>query len=213
MENKIKEVMASQEFRREYIKRLDGAGGREYINYEGLRLLGQIIGIKRLQVHPVQIPSADNGMLAVCAAVLEGDNGAVYSDVGDASPDNCSKMTQKHLVRMAATRAKARVLRDYVGVDAPAFEELISDSDTDRYQPTSNKRPSNVKPMVAAVQSTAPSNNDEGNVQVATNSAAYTDACEVCGKPLVPAIVKYSQNKFNRVLCMDCQKNPEAVAN
>lgn len=34
--------------------------------------------------------------------------------------------------------------------------------------------------------------------------------CEGCGKPITQKVASYSQSKFGRKLCMDCQKNPPA---
>lgn len=47
---------------------------------------------------------------------------------GDATPANVTRKVAPHFRRVALTRAKARVLRDALGVDLAAVEEL-SDSE------------------------------------------------------------------------------------
>ena len=46
-----------------------------------------------------------------------------FTDEGDASPKNTSKMIQSHVRRMASTRAIVRALRLYTGVGMTSFEE------------------------------------------------------------------------------------------
>ncbi|MCR4427573.1 MAG: hypothetical protein NUW23_15560, partial [Firmicutes bacterium] len=80
-------------------------------------------GLKRISTNIVQLPSKDNGMYAVVEAEVETDDG-VFRELGDASPENVSRSIQPHLLRMASTRAKARAMRDAVGIDMVALEEL-----------------------------------------------------------------------------------------
>lgn len=109
------------EFRNKYVKTLQG---KDYILYGGLLHLAQAKGLKRVDVEVVQIPNQENGMLAVARAQVETDDG-VFSDVGDASPASVTHSIQPHLLRMASTRAKARAMRDAVGVDLVAVEEMV----------------------------------------------------------------------------------------
>lgn len=202
-------TLSEAQFRDKFVKRVDG---REFIIYDGLRYLAGLRGIKRLQVKAVlQIPSKENGNLAVCTAELEGADGSIYADVGDASPENCTARTRIHLVRMAATRAKARVLRDYTGYTGAAFEEL-EESDDESGRPTPQQpagaSAGNVVPITGAVQPAGPEG-DAGDA--GGNAAAYAGACEACSKPVNAAIMKYSQRRFGRVLCMDCQKKESAA--
>lgn len=198
-------VLTEEQFRNKFVKRVDG---REFVTYDGLRYLAGQRGLKRLQVTAVlQIPSKDNGNLAVCMAEAEGADGIIYADVGDASPENCTARTRVHLVRMAATRAKARALRDFTGYAGAAFEEL---EDDDGPSQPSVQRPAaapagNVVPISSVAQPGSAADAPEAN------AAAYAGACEVCSKPVNAAIMKYSQRRFNKVLCMDCQKKEQAA--
>lgn len=115
----------TSEFRSKYVKTLHG---RDYILYGGLLKLAQSRGLKRVDVEVIQVPNQDNGMLAVARAQVETDDG-VFSDVGDASPASVANTIQPHLLRMASTRAKARAMRDAVGVDMVAVEEMVEPED------------------------------------------------------------------------------------
>ena len=117
----------SREFRDKFVRNLNG---RDFILYGGVLQLAKERGLKRIATRIVQLPHKDNGYYAVCEAEVETDDG-VFSDVGDASPASVSRTIQPHLLRMAATRAKARAMRDAVGIEMVALEELGGDADTD----------------------------------------------------------------------------------
>ncbi|MDI7246606.1 MAG: hypothetical protein QME92_03925 [Bacillota bacterium] len=109
-----------REFRERFVKTLQG---KDYVLYGGLLQLARQHGLKRITTNIVQIPSPDNGMYAVVEAEIEIENG-LFKEVGDASPESVNRAIQPHILRMAATRAKARAMRDAVGIDLVALEEL-----------------------------------------------------------------------------------------
>ena len=98
--------------------------GKEYVKYAGVLDLAHQKGIKSLVISCIQFPNSDNGNEAICQAVLESNDGQIFTDFGDASPKNTNKMIAPHVIRMASTRAKARVLRDFTNVGMTAIEEL-----------------------------------------------------------------------------------------
>ena len=110
----------SKEFREKFVKTLQG---RDYVLYGGLLELARQRGLKRITTNVIQIPSKENGMYAVVEAEIETQEG-VFKEVGDASPESVNRTIQPHLLRMAATRAKSRALRDSIGIDMVAWEEL-----------------------------------------------------------------------------------------
>jgi hypothetical protein len=97
--------------------------GKEFVLYAGLLDEAHRQGLKRISTTLIQIPHQDNGHMAVVQAEVETDKGT-FSGIGDASPQNVSRMIVPHLVRMSETRAKARALRDAVNVGVTAAEEL-----------------------------------------------------------------------------------------
>lgn len=75
----------------------------------------------------VQIPSEENGHMAVASATVtvgDGNKSYTYKDYGDAAPWNVSQNIKPHLLRMAVTRAKARALRDSINHGEAIEEEL-----------------------------------------------------------------------------------------
>lgn len=123
----------TQDFKDKFVVTLQG---KEFILYGGVLHLAKSRGLKRIETNVIQIPSQENSMYAVVEATVETDDG-VFSEVGDASPESVNRMIKPHLLRMAATRAKARAMRDAVGIDMVAVEELgdtPSDS-LDSYRP------------------------------------------------------------------------------
>lgn len=102
--------------------------GKDFVLYAGVLDLATQKGLLKLEVELIQFPAKENGNEAICHAIAVGKNGEVFADIGDANPNNCHSMIAKHLIRMASTRAKARVLRDLCNVGITALEE-ISDFD------------------------------------------------------------------------------------
>lgn len=97
--------------------------GKSYVTYEGLLDLAHQKNLKSMEVELLQIPAPDNNMTAICRAVATTE-GERFQDMGDASPDSVTSALVPHLIRMASTRAKARVLRDLTNVGMTAIEEL-----------------------------------------------------------------------------------------
>ena len=56
----------------------------------------------------------------------EGETSKTFDGFGSSTQENTGKMTQKHFVEMAHTRAKARSLRDALGIGDAAAEEINS---------------------------------------------------------------------------------------
>jgi hypothetical protein len=103
-------------------------GDREFVLYAGLLDMAHREGLRRITTKLVQVPSAENGQLAIVWAEVETNRGA-FTGIGDASPDNVGRMVALHTIRMAETRAKARALRDAINVGVTALEELGPDED------------------------------------------------------------------------------------
>ncbi|SLM30774.1 Zinc finger SWIM domain protein (fragment) [Desulfamplus magnetovallimortis] len=98
--------------------------GKDFVLYSGLLDLGHQIGIKSIKIEPIQYPTKENGMEAICMAIVTSKNEQVFTEIGDASPKNVNRMIAEHILRMAATRAKARALRDMTNIGMTALEEL-----------------------------------------------------------------------------------------
>jgi len=62
--------------------------------------------------------------LSLAHAVATFQDGRRFEESGDATPANTNRKVAPHYRRVALTRAKARVLRDALGVDLVAVEEL-----------------------------------------------------------------------------------------
>jgi len=106
--------------------------GRKMVLYAGLLSLAHECGLKSITVSLVQVPNDSNGLTAICQATVElvdKDGGMhTFTEIGDAAPHNVSRMMVPHTIRMAATRSKARALRDAVNIGMTALEELGDDN-------------------------------------------------------------------------------------
>jgi hypothetical protein len=102
--------------------------GKDFVLYEGLLDQAHQEGLKRISTVLLQVPSAENGYVAIVSAEVETSKG-IFSGIGDASPQNVNRNIAPHLIRMAETRAKARALRDAVNVGVAALEELGGEND------------------------------------------------------------------------------------
>ncbi|NLW22624.1 MAG: hypothetical protein GXY88_05115 [Tissierellia bacterium] len=102
--------------------------GKTFVTYEGLLDLAHQKNLKSLEVELIQIPTEENNMTAICRATATTEN-ETYTDLGDASPQSVNSSIVPHLIRMASTRAKARVLRDLTNIGMTAIEELAIDDE------------------------------------------------------------------------------------
>ena len=98
--------------------------GKEFVLYAGLLDLAHQKGIKSIHVEAMQYPTKANGMEGICKAFVESQNGEEFTEIGDANPKNVNKQIAEHVLRMAATRAKARALRDFTNIGMTCLEEL-----------------------------------------------------------------------------------------
>src|SRR5438067_10170407 len=97
--------------------------GKDYVLYAGLLDEAHQQGLRAIKTQLVQVPSAQNGNVAICIAEVTTDKGT-FTGIGDADPTNVNRQMINVLIRFAETRAKARALRDAVNVSMVAFEEL-----------------------------------------------------------------------------------------
>ncbi|ABW68725.1 SWIM zinc finger family protein [Desulfosudis oleivorans] len=136
--------------------------GREFVLYAGLLDMAHMKGIRRISVEAMQYPTKENGMEAICKASVESKLGEEFVEWGDASPGNVNKMIASHILRMAATRAKARALRDYVNIGITCIEEIGNLDDvlpkTGFQKPSRKKAP--VKAQPAKKEAPAAQNNN-----------------------------------------------------
>lgn len=107
--------------------------GKQYVLFAGLLDEAHTRGLRSIDTELIQVPTAENGNVAVVKATVEMEDDRTFSGIGDASPENVGRNIVPHIIRMAETRAKARALRDAVNVGATALEEL---SDADEAPPT-----------------------------------------------------------------------------
>lgn len=104
--------------------------GRTHVTYDGLLDLAHKMGLATIEVEVLQFPAEANKWVAICrgtVVLVQGEVVRTHSDIADASAANCSKGVALHYIRMAATRAKARALRDALNIKGAALEEFGPD--------------------------------------------------------------------------------------
>lgn len=117
--------MKSELIKRIEIKDKTGriVGTKEVVTYQGLLSKAHEEGLSRVATKLLQVPSDENGRMAIARALIVTSKGS-FASIGDASPENVNSFIVPHLIRMAETRAKARALRDAVNIGIVSFEEL-----------------------------------------------------------------------------------------
>lgn len=98
--------------------------GRRFILYAGLIELAKRSSLISLEVEIQQFPSEANGHTAVARSTAVLANGRKASDIGEANPLNLDSRVVIFPLSLAATRSKARCLRNLLGVSMTAIEEL-----------------------------------------------------------------------------------------
>lgn len=106
--------------------------GQQHPTYEAVLKLAHEKGLKSLTVEVTQVPNQDNHLLAVCSATAVFADDSVFTEIGDASPKNVNSMIAPHIMRMAATRAKGRALRDGLNIAQALQEEFGGDGKQDK---------------------------------------------------------------------------------
>lgn len=105
-------------------------GEKEVVSYAGLLAKAHDEGLESITTELRQVPSEQNGGVAIVIAVVKGRRGT-FTGIGDADPSNVNRGVARHLIRIAETRAKARALRDFVDVGTVSLEELGGDDEVD----------------------------------------------------------------------------------
>lgn len=93
--------------------------GKSFIKFAGLLQMAHEKGLQDLQADWTY----NDAGLSLAHAVAVFPFGR-FEESGDATPDNVTKKVAPHFRRVALTRAKSRALRDALGLDLLAVEEL-----------------------------------------------------------------------------------------
>ena len=97
--------------------------GKPFVRYAGLLDLAHQRGLVALTADWTY----NDAELSLAHAVATFQDGRRFEESGDATPANTNRKVAVHFRRVALTRAKARVLRDALGVDLVAVEELADE--------------------------------------------------------------------------------------
>jgi hypothetical protein len=98
--------------------------GKPFVRFVGLLQMAHERGLVALTANW----TFNDAELSLAHAVATFQDGRRFEESGDATPANTNRKVALHFRRVSLTRAKARVLRDALGVDLVAVEEL-SDSE------------------------------------------------------------------------------------
>jgi hypothetical protein len=167
----------------------------KFPTYPGLLDAATRAGLMGITTQVIQMPSAENGMMAVVMARAIFEDGRVFEDVGDASPENCSDTVKSAVLRMASTRAKGRCLRDAVNIGVTMFEELPVDEP--------------LRPLESYCEELAPSANvplSYRSLPALSMATALDCSNQDCGRPLTKGQHDVSQHTYGQPLCPKCQK-------
>ena len=94
--------------------------GRPFVKFAGLLQMAHERGLVSLTA----AWAFNESELSLAHAVATFQDGRRFEESGDATPANTNRKVAPHFRRVALTRAKARVLRDALGVELVAVEEL-----------------------------------------------------------------------------------------
>jgi hypothetical protein len=206
--------------------------GKEYPLFAGVLDAATKAGLRSLRTTVLQIPSPENGHLAVVMARAEFEDGRVFEDVGDCSPASTSPQLAAAALRLASTRAKGRVLRDSINVGQTMFEELpdlemeaghegspragvpplyVAEPGPRAVTPEA-PRPAPAEralaqPRAAAPRPTGAPERESAGPAAATNGSGKLECSNPeCGKPLTKGQHDVSLRSYGQPLCPSCQK-------
>jgi hypothetical protein len=124
---------------------------KDFVLYAGLLDVAHQKNLSSVDVELIQTPSEENKFTAICKATVKTVDGKTFTDIGDANPANCNYKIVKHIIRLSATRAKARAFRDMDNIGMTSLEELGDLSEvigTDENKKAQQAAKNNVKPFV-----------------------------------------------------------------
>jgi hypothetical protein len=213
--------------------------GNEYPRFAGVLDAATKAGLRSLTTRIVQIPSPENGHLAVVMARAEFEDGRVFEDVGDCSPQSTSPQLAAASLRLASTRAKGRVLRDAINVGQTLLEELpdldevpeagshgaprgggqplyVAEPSTRAAKseaPPAAPRPAPAeRPRAAAPRPDGAAAKEAAPPAPATNGNGKMECSNPgCGKPLTKGQHDVSLRSYGQPLCPSCQKQHARV--
>ena len=119
--------------------------GTKHPTYAGVLAEAHKVGLQSIAVKILQYPTDENHFLCICEAIVVMKEGRVFTEIGDASPNNVNSMIKPHIVRMAATRAKGRALRDAVNIGKALQEEMGGSSSNPTPQTPKNENNEELK--------------------------------------------------------------------
>jgi hypothetical protein len=97
--------------------------GKAFVKFAGLLQMAHERGLVSLTA----TWTYNDSELSLAQAVATFQDGRHFEESGDATPSNTNRKVALHFRRVALTRAKARALRDALGVDLVAVEELADE--------------------------------------------------------------------------------------
>jgi hypothetical protein len=116
--------------------------GKKHPTWPGVLVALHESGLLGIEVTVLQYPASDNGNTAVCSATVtmkgDGERDLLFTEVGDANATNTGPAIAKHIIRLAATRAKGRAGRDALALGIALVEEMGGDDEDSPRAPTSN---------------------------------------------------------------------------
>lgn len=138
---------------------------KDFVLYAGLLDVAHQKNLSSVDVELIQTPSEENKFTAICKATVKTVDGKTFTDIGDANPANCNYKIVKHIIRLSATRAKARAFRDMDNIGMTALEELgdlseVIGADDSKKAPQAPKN--NVRKFQKQVKPVLNSNKEDG---------------------------------------------------
>ena len=92
--------------------------GKDITTYQGKLDYAHQCGIDSITSRIIQFPVSENSNICICKAVVKTSDGRVFSDIGDASPDNVPRSCMNRIIGVASTRAKSRALSDAFNISS-----------------------------------------------------------------------------------------------
>jgi hypothetical protein len=189
--------------------------GKPYSTYSHVLNLAHERGLQSIVTDLLQVPTADNEHMAIVRATVVMKDGTTFMEYGDASPRNVNAKIATALIRMAATRAKGRALRDAVNVGEALREEIGDEEDSAPGRATQgwggaqgsaagSGRTRDSAPRAEGAGAVEPGANVSGAeapkasgeappgvaAELTSGQAARLSACSVCGSVVPPARVE-----------------------
>lgn len=137
--------------------------GKDITTYQGKLDYAHQCGLDSITSKIIQFPVSENSNTCICEAFVKTSDGRIFSDIGDASPDNVPRGCINRIIGVASTRAKSRALSDAFNISSSLDD--MDESNIIDITPVQMNSSESCQDMISVQQNTNTGDDDKSKMQ------------------------------------------------